>query len=69
MKMAERNKQTVREMYEAFGRNDIKFMLSKLDDNVLWNYWPEGNTAQEVGCPLFKLRKGPQEVQVRVVLL
>jgi len=60
--MAERNKQCLREMYEAFGRGDVKFIQSKLDDNVMWEYWPDGNTAQKMGFPLFKLRKGPQDV-------
>lgn len=32
------NSNTVREIYEAFGRGDIPAILDKLDENVEWEY-------------------------------
>jgi len=31
-----KNSATVASVYEAFGRGDISFIISQLDDNVLW---------------------------------
>ncbi len=34
------NSQTIREMYEAFGRGDLPTILSKLSESVEWEYGP-----------------------------
>jgi ketosteroid isomerase-like protein len=47
------NSNTVREMYEAFGRGDIPVILAKLDENVEWEY---GVAPHEV--PWLQPRRG-----------
>jgi ketosteroid isomerase-like protein len=47
------NSNTVREMYEAFGRGDIPAILAKLDENVEWEY---GAAPHEV--PWLQPRRG-----------
>jgi ketosteroid isomerase-like protein len=51
------NVDTVKKMYEAFGRGDIPAILDKLDDNVQWD------TAMTVeGVPWLTPRKGKANV-------
>lgn len=47
------NTNTVREIYEAFGRGDVPAILAKLDENVEWEY---GTAAHEV--PWLMPRRG-----------
>ncbi|NUO84195.1 nuclear transport factor 2 family protein [candidate division KSB1 bacterium] len=47
------NANTVREIYEAFGRGDIPAILAKLDENVEWEY---GAAPHEV--PWLQPRRG-----------
>jgi hypothetical protein len=47
------NANTVREMYEAFGRGDIPAILAKLDENVEWEYG-----AAPHGVPWLEPRRG-----------
>ena len=49
------NLQTIRDMYAAFGRGDIPFILSKLDDDVVWE--SEGPAALSFSG----MRRGPAE--------
>ncbi len=51
------NANTVREIYEAFGRGDVPAILAKLDENVEWEY---GFAPNEVAW--LQTRRGPQEV-------
>jgi uncharacterized protein len=44
------NLETVKAIYEAFGRGDIPFILSCLDENVAWEKW-DNNYAQKAGVP------------------
>ena len=44
------NLETVKAIYEAFGRGDIPFILSCLDENVAWEKW-HSNHAQTSGVP------------------
>ncbi len=52
------NKQTILEMYEAFGRGDVPAILDKLSDSVEWDY--SGNSS---GLPWLKYRRGKEEVK------
>lgn len=51
------NKQTVVEIYEAFGRGDVSAILEKLSDSVEWEY---SGSSNEV--PWLMLRRGKKEV-------
>ena len=48
---------TVQSIYEDFGRGDVAAILSRLSDDVEWEY---GNA--ESGVPWLKPRSGPAEV-------
>lgn len=50
------NTNTVREIYEAFGRGDVPAILAKLDDGVVWEY---GFAPNEV--PWLQHRQGRAE--------
>lgn len=52
------NAATVQAIYEAFGRGDVPTILSKLADDVEWDY--AGGTSTNV--PWLQPRKGPAEV-------
>lgn len=47
------NKETVREMYEAFGRGDVGAILERLDENVEWEHG-----ASPTGVPWLQPRHG-----------
>jgi ketosteroid isomerase-like protein len=49
---------TVQSIYEAFGRGDIPAILEKLADDVEWEAWQTGNTAQEKEVPWMLPRRG-----------
>lgn len=55
------NLETVKAIYEAFGRGDIPFILSCLDENVAWEKW-DGNHAQTSGVPYMQEKNSPNEV-------
>jgi ketosteroid isomerase-like protein len=44
------NLETIKEIYDAFGRGDVPFILSCLDENVVWEKW-DSNYAQRAGVP------------------
>jgi ketosteroid isomerase-like protein len=52
------NAQTVRDIYEAFGRGDVPTILSKLAPDVDWEYG-QGATAD---VPYLRKRRGREEV-------
>ena len=49
------NLETVKAIYEAFGRGDVPFILSRLDENVAWEKWND-NTAQKADVPYMRER-------------
>jgi ketosteroid isomerase-like protein len=53
--------QNVNDLYAAFQRGDIAFILGRLDENVQWEQW-ENNTAQAARVPWLAPRKGPAAV-------
>jgi ketosteroid isomerase-like protein len=48
---------TVRGIYEAFGRGDIAFILDQVADDVQWESW-EDNHGQKAGVPTLVPRSG-----------
>jgi ketosteroid isomerase-like protein len=57
------NVQTVQGIYEAFGRGDVPAILERLDDNVRWDHWPDGNGAARRGVPWMVERTGRDDVR------
>lgn len=57
------NLETVKAIYEAFGRGDIPFILSQLADDVEWDSWTTENFAQKADIPWLKHRKGKDGVE------
>ena len=55
------NIDTVKAMYEAFGRGDVPSILEKMSDDVRWEEWAD-NTAQKRGVPWLKPRRGKEGV-------
>lgn len=51
------NLETVQQLYQAFGRGDVPEILSKLSDNVEWEY---GSTSTSV--PWLQRRQGREAV-------
>jgi uncharacterized protein len=51
------NIETVKGIYDAFGKGDVPFILSCLDENVDWEQW-EDNRAQHAGVPYMRYIKG-----------
>jgi ketosteroid isomerase-like protein len=51
------NVDTVKQMYEAFGRGDISAILDKLDDNVEWD-----TDYGDTGVPWLQARRGKANV-------
>src|SRR5262249_51415661 len=54
--------EAVQSLYEAFGRGDIPAVLDLMADDVVWESWSSGNTAQEAGVPWLKPRGGREGV-------
>lgn len=52
------NKQTIIEIYEAFGKGDVETILDYLDENVEWDY---GSTS--VSVPWLIRRDGIEDVR------
>jgi ketosteroid isomerase-like protein len=55
------NTETVRAMYEAFGRGDVSFILDQLADDVQWEAWAD-NSAQQHGVAYMKAGVGKEAV-------
>lgn len=53
----EKNIETVKKIYEAFGKGDIPVILEQLSDNVQWEQWAD-NSAQKAGVSYMQPQKG-----------
>jgi ketosteroid isomerase-like protein len=62
MAISTSNTETVRAIYDAFGRGDVPAVLERLTEDVSWDRWPTGNSAQEHGVPWLAERRGRSEV-------
>jgi ketosteroid isomerase-like protein len=56
------NTETVKAIYEAFGRGDIPFILSQLSDSIEWDNWTTESYAQKADIPWLKHRTGKDGV-------
>jgi uncharacterized protein len=52
------NAAKVRAMYDAFGRGDIPAITERLADDVVWDHWEGGTSAQRAGVPWLQERDG-----------
>ena len=50
--------ETVQQIYEAFGRGDIRTILEHLAEDVRWEHHPTGNAAQDQDVPYMRPRSG-----------
>src|ERR1700687_4163544 len=55
------NLATVTEIYAAFGRGDVPFILDKIAPDCRWESWAN-NHAQHQGVPTLQSRTGPAGV-------
>jgi uncharacterized protein len=55
------NLETVKHIYEAFGRGDVPAILSQLADDVDWELWAD-NTVQTADVPYLRYKKGAAAV-------
>lgn len=55
------NLETVKAIYEAFGKGDVPFILSKLADDIDWEQWAD-NSVQTADVPYLRYKKGVQGV-------
>ncbi len=53
------NLETVRDIYEAFGKGDVPAILEHLSENVQWEPWVD-NYAQKAGVPWLMERQGKE---------
>lgn len=52
-----RNLETVKHIYEAFGRGDVAAIIDVLADDVAWEAWAD-NSAAHAGVPWLQPRHG-----------
>ncbi len=52
-----RNLDTVKQIYAAFGRGDVATILETLADDVAWEAWAD-NSAVKAGVPWLTARRG-----------
>jgi uncharacterized protein len=57
------NVETVQEIYAAFGRGDVEAIVDRVADDVQWEAWEAGNTAQRAGVPDLAARSGKDGVR------
>lgn len=48
----------IQQIYAAFGRGDVAYILDQLDPEVRWEDWGEPNSAQRAGVPWLQHRHG-----------
>lgn len=56
------NSETVKAIYEAFGKGDIPFILNQLSERVVFDEWTAENAAQKAGVPWLQKRVGKEAV-------
>lgn len=56
------NVETVQAIYEAFGREDVPAILERLAEDVAWDRFEHGNSAQDAGLPYLAERIGRNSV-------
>lgn len=56
------NIETVKQTYEAFGRGAIAAVLEQMAEDVRWDHFPSGNTAQDHDVPYMRPRTGREAV-------
>jgi ketosteroid isomerase-like protein len=54
--------ETLRAIYEAFGRGDVPAILDRLSDDVAWDVWKHASPVQDV-IPYIAPRTGKEGVQ------
>lgn len=54
--------ETVRKIYEAFGRGDLDTITAALAADCQWEHWSD-NSAQKAGVPWLQPRVGPAQVR------
>lgn len=52
--------ETVRAIYQAFGRGDVASIVDRLADDVRWEHWAD-SFAQRAGVEWFSPRVGPDD--------
>ena len=55
------NLETVKALYEAFGRGDVETILGMVSEDIEWEPWAD-NSSQKAGVPWFKQRSGREGV-------
>jgi uncharacterized protein len=48
--------------WSAFGRGEVAAVLDQLADDVAWEHWDGGNSAQDAGVPWLARRTGKADV-------
>ena len=56
------NLETVKAIYEAFGKGDIEFIMSQLSENPVWDEWTTENSAQQADVPWLRKQIGREAV-------
>src|SRR5262247_2406866 len=51
------NLNTVKQIYQAFGRGDVPAILDCLAEDVAWEHWAD-NSAVKAGVPWLQSRRG-----------
>jgi ketosteroid isomerase-like protein len=52
------NLETTQAIYQAFGRGDVPFILSKISDDVKWEAWVDNTAVKSGVVPYLKPRAG-----------
>ena len=55
------NLETIKKIYEAFGKGDVPFILEQLADDVDWEKWLD-NSVQKADVPYLRYKKGAARV-------
>jgi ketosteroid isomerase-like protein len=52
------NLETTQAIYQAFGRGDVPFILSKISDDAKWDAWADNEAVKSGVIPYLKRRDG-----------
>ena len=53
-----KNLETVQAIYQAFGKGDVPFIVSKASDDVKWEAWADNTAVKSGKVPYLKTRFG-----------